>query len=170
MQNVLRLSDSGSRTRPGVVLGLSDSLLKGESRSPRTPQPSGDGWAADAQEEISYTIFGDPLPMPRARINRGRACAPPARILEAKERHREATELARPGGWDLEGVFAVYVLAYRGTARACDVDNLSKLVLDAIKGHAFRDDSLVQTLHVEKRIDRDDPRTEVRVVRLGGEQ
>lgn len=41
MQNVLGLSDFCSRTRPAFVLGLSDSPLKRESRSPRTPNRAG---------------------------------------------------------------------------------------------------------------------------------
>jgi Holliday junction resolvase RusA-like endonuclease len=115
---------------------------------------------------IAYTLFGEPLPMPRARIGRGRAYAPPLRIREAKERHAEAVSLSRPSGWSLEGSFALYVVCYRGTRRKCDGDNLQKLVADSLIGLAYADDSMVDVWHCEKRIDRDDPRTEVRVVRL----
>jgi Holliday junction resolvase RusA-like endonuclease len=120
-------------------------------------------------DSIAYTLFGEPLPMPRARIGRGRAYAPPLRIREAKERHAEAVSLSRPSDWSLDGSFALYVVCYRGTRRRCDGDNLQKLVADSLIGLAYADDSMVDVWHCEKRIDRDDPRTVVRVVRLGAE-
>lgn len=155
---------AGSRNRCRTVLVEPERDANGSNSSNR----SRNGWAEDAPS-ISYTLFGEPLPMPRARIGRGRAYAPPLRIREAKERHREATELARPSGWDLEGSFALYVVCYRGTRRRCDGDNLQKLVADSLIGLAFADDSMVDVWHCEKRRDSLDPRTEVRVVRLTGE-
>jgi Holliday junction resolvase RusA-like endonuclease len=155
---------SGHSGQGGVgVQGHGTLSLKRASKCPGTPEGAPD---PDAATYLEYTLYGEPVPMPRPRIGHGRAYAPPARVREAKAGHREAVELCRPAGWDLGGAFAVYILAFRGTARRCDTDNLAKTVLDAINGEAFADDSQVSVLHVEKRIDRDDPRTEVRVVRL----
>lgn len=103
--------------------------------------------------------------MPRASSNGGRRFTKP-RIRTEMARHLEAFDLGRPSEWRTDGRFAVYVVAYRGTARKCDGDNLLKLVLDALNKHAFDDDSQVDVMRVEKRIDRDDPRTEVRVFRI----
>jgi crossover junction endodeoxyribonuclease RusA len=124
------------------------------------PDPQG-AWAV-----IAYTLFGEPLPMPRPRVSRWGVKPPSDAVLELKQRHAEAASGARPNEWPMTGPVAVYLVCFRKTARACDVDNLAKLPLDALTGIAWVDDSQVVKLLVEKRRDEDDPRTEVRVVRL----
>lgn len=116
--------------------------------------------------ELAYTLFGEPLPMPRPRVGRWGVKPPSDAVLELKARHAQAGFLARPDEWPLVGPVAVYIVCHRKTARACDVDNLAKLPLDALTGVAWEDDSQVMKLLVEKRTDSLDPRTEVRVVRL----
>lgn len=109
---------------------------------------------------IEYVLYGEPVPLPRARVTRFGTFTP-KRARDAKARHTEAAGLAMPEGWPLDGRYALHVIAYRGTARRCDGDNLLKLVLDALNRSAFNDDSQVDVMHVEKRIDAAEPRTEV---------
>lgn len=118
--------------------------------------------------EIAYTLFGEPLSMPRPRVSRYGSGQVPESVRELKSRHAEAGTLSRPDGWSLEGRFSVVISVYKGTARACDLDNLAKLPLDALTGVLYADDSQIDRLFVQRAIDRDDPRTEVRVIRLEG--
>lgn len=127
---------------------------------------SGSDWAGGCiTDPVEYTLYGEPLPWSRPRAN-GRRHFTPQKVLDEQARHLEAFELGKPSGWRTDGGFAVYVVAYRQTRRRVDGDNLLKLVLDALNKRAFDDDSQVDVMRVEKRVDRDDPRTEVRVFRI----
>lgn len=69
---------------------------------------------------------------------------------------------ARPS-W---GEFSVQIdMEYVGEAPWLDLDNLAKAILDAIKGHAFHDNSQVARLLVERRAGERE-RISVRVERL----
>ena len=121
--------------------------------------------------ELEYTLYGEPRAWQRIGFRAGgRGGATPAIVRELQARHREAAELARPIDWPLGGRFAVHVVAYLGTRRRPDVDNLAKLVMDGIQGVAFDNDSSVERLVCERRHDPDDPRTEVRVIRIAEER
>lgn len=114
---------------------------------------------------LEYTLYGEPKAWSRAGSH-GSQRFTPAAVRVEQARHREAAELARPIAWPLTGAFVVHVVAYLGTKRRPDVDNLGKLVMDGIQGVAFENDNLVERLVVDRRLDRDDPRTEVRVMRI----
>lgn len=49
-----------------------------------------------------------------------------------------------------------------------DADNIAKVILDGLNGHAFRDDAAIINLSVEKHYS-DTPRVEVEVTTIGGE-
>ncbi len=61
----------------------------------------------------------------------------------------------------LVGAVTATILFYLKFDR--DVDNL-KLLLDSLKGFAYKDDSQVTELHIYKLKDKDNPRVEVEVV------
>jgi Holliday junction resolvase RusA-like endonuclease len=115
---------------------------------------------------IEYTLYGEPLPMPRPRVMRWGICKPSDAVRDLKARHREAAEGARPADWAMSADVAVHIGCFRKTRRACDVDNLAKLPMDALTGVAWNDDAQIVRLTIEKRMDREDPRTEVRVWRI----
>jgi len=52
---------------------------------------------------------------------------------------------------------------FMGNKRRCDLDNLVKTVGDALNGAAWEDDSQIIALFAAKLVDRERPRTELRV-------
>lgn len=67
----------------------------------------------------------------------------------------------RAGAVPLPGPVRVELRFWRANARPCDIDNLAKLVLDALNGACWPDDSQVVSLEAHKGVDRENPRTEV---------
>ena len=52
---------------------------------------------------------------------------------------------------------------YRSDSRRCDIDNLVKLVQDALNGVAYKDDSQIVGLMAAKHLDKEMPRTVVSI-------
>lgn len=52
---------------------------------------------------------------------------------------------------------------YFGTKRRKDLSNAGKLEFDALNGYLWKDDSQILKLITEKRYDKDNPRTELRI-------
>jgi len=50
--------------------------------------------------------------------------------------------------------------------RRRDVDNYNKLVLDSLEGIVYEDDKQIQSLKVEKRISAENPRIEIKIIKL----
>lgn len=118
---------------------------------------------------IAFTIPGDPVPQPRARVStRGgfaRAYVPAKHPVHA---YREAiADAARAAGAGVHGepVSVVIDLVWERPKShmrksgvkpdapvlpRADVDNAAKAVLDSLNGVAWEDDSQVQRLVVEK--------------------
>lgn len=120
------------------------------------------------QAEIRFTVPGNPIPWERvqattkAKGKRGRVMLFTApRTRRHQERIQREARLAkvRP----LVGDVRLEVKFYRATAQRCDVDNLSKSVQDALNRYAYDDDSQIVVLVAEKHVDRERPRTEIRV-------
>lgn len=111
---------------------------------------------------LEYELYGRPLSWSRAG-SKGSQRFTPSRVRVAQSRHREAAELARPDNWPLDALYSVRVVAHMPSAICPDVDNLAKLVMDALQGTAYTNDAQVVRLVVERRLDRSEPRTEVSV-------
>ncbi len=109
-------------------------------------------------------MLGEPVPKARARVT-GRGTYTPARTAHA--------ELA----WEwllkskcrtpITGHVIVEADFYLGNKRRCDADNLLKLFMDSANGIVWKDDSQVIEIHVSKHVDREQPRSEVRVWKVG---
>lgn len=67
----------------------------------------------------------------------------------------------------LDGPVVVTIAAYR-PRRIGDLDNLLKVLLDSIRGYAYRDDSQVVEIHARRADDKADPRVEIRVEAVTG--
>ena len=118
---------------------------------------------------IAFTVPGDPVPQPRARVStRGgfaRAYVPKTHAVHA---YRQAVaDAARAAGAGVHGepVSVVIDLVWERPKShmrksgvkpdapvlpRADVDNAAKAVLDSLNGVAWEDDSQVQRLVVEK--------------------
>lgn len=104
---------------------------------------------------------GNPIPMERPRVSRGRAFTP-TRTRAAVRSLAWDLRVARGMGADLRGPVALAVLFFRADRRRCDVDNLLKTVLDAgTEARLWLDDSLVRAVAARVAVDREAPRTAV---------
>lgn len=125
------------------------------------------GWAAEIGGGViliaAFIVEGEPIPKQSFRYRKGGGYAS-ARVKAHQDRIGWA---ARQAYDELEPslmLVVVDIAFYRKTKRRADLDNLTKCVLDAMKGIVFGDDSQVCRLRVEK-LDCDglEPRTCVRV-------
>lgn len=113
---------------------------------------------------VEFTVMGAPVSKERPRFGRGRRTYTPARTL-IYERAVRLSALSA-GVRRASGPVAVELRLYLPDARARDVDNLAKSILDALNGVAYADDSQVCELRATKEIDRARPRVEVRIEAL----
>lgn len=63
----------------------------------------------------------------------------------------------------LDEAFAVTMHFYHRTHRKQDIDNFNKLVLDALTGIVWKDDSLIDEMHLFKHVDKEYPRIELTI-------
>lgn len=100
-----------------------------------------------ADAHVGLWVDGEPIPKGRPRHNRGRTFTP-ARTLAAERVIRDAMYIEHP---DLKANdtdrFAVTLTFYIKHRRRRDVDNLAKLVMDALNNVVWEDDSQVVSLH-----------------------
>lgn len=116
-------------------------------------------------EPVSFIVPGDPIPQPRPRVYANGGVGKDPRVTRQKQATVMAARRARVQA--LTGPVAVSLRYYRATARRCDWDNLAKLTCDALNGVAWGDDSQIAHAQVTVSVDRERPRTEVRIEALG---
>jgi Holliday junction resolvase RusA-like endonuclease len=123
---------------------------------------------------LCFTAPGNPQPKerPRTFLRGGRAVTiTPERTREAERHVRECAMSAAllEGHVSFTGPVAVSCIFFRGDERRCDIDNLVKVVLDAINGLAYVDDSQIRMIAATKLVDKAKPRTFVAVTELPAE-
>lgn len=113
---------------------------------------------------VTFAVVGEPVSKERPRVVAGRTFTP------AKTKNAEAevafTFMRWARGWKLDGSFKVHCEFHCGTARRRDVDNMLKLVLDALNGVAYDDDAQVVEVSAVKVLRSASPRTIVTIERL----
>lgn len=123
-----------------------------------------------SQQQISFTIPGEPCAKGRPRFNRATGHA---RTPEKTSRYEQLVQLSymQHVGQDvtLQGPIKAYIRAYFSIPKSIsqrkrgqmisgdlkplkkpDADNIAKIVLDALNGMAYQDDKEVAVLLVEK--------------------
>lgn len=84
-----------------------------------------------------------------------------------KEMYAYLFKLARPKGWSPRMTYHVDVKLFFESRRKHDIDNYSKILLDAgMDGLVWVDDNQIASLHISKAIDKANPRIEVVVHRV----
>jgi crossover junction endodeoxyribonuclease RusA len=107
------------------------------------------------------------LPYPPSANRYWRAVPDRGVLLSAEARRykEDAGKQALAAGvHPVDGPVALTVTLYRPAKRG-DLDNRIKVLLDALNGIAYRDDSQVVELHAYRLDDKDHPRVEVQVIR-----
>ena len=112
---------------------------------------------------VRFIIPGDPRPKGRPRFGNGFVHTP--RETQRAE-HTVKAHARNAGARPMLGPVSVELRFWRATKRRCDVDNLAKLVCDALNGIAWRDDDQIADLRATKGHDPENPRTEVVVMTL----
>jgi crossover junction endodeoxyribonuclease RusA len=107
-----------------------------------------------------FTVTGNPIPKARPRVVHGHTYTP-AETTRAEQRVQMHARKARVRCTD-QPVF-LWLAFYRENALSCDLDNLIKLVQDALNGLAWKDDRQIVQVSALKAIDREHPRTEVEI-------
>lgn len=109
---------------------------------------------------VWFVVEGDPLPKERPRVVNGHTYTPDrTRTAETKIAAVAKMHHVRP----TVAPVRLIVAFYRASKRRCDLDNLVKLVQDALNGIAWVDDEQIVDLAASKRLDRDRPRTDIRI-------
>lgn len=107
---------------------------------------------------LRVIIPGNPVPKGRPRLGNGFVYTP--RETQRAE-HTVKAHARRAGAKPMQGPISIELRFYRETKRRVDVDNMAKLVLDALNGVCWRDDDQIASLMATKAHDPENPRTEI---------
>lgn len=112
--------------------------------------------------ELTFVFNGDPIPKGRPRHGRGHSFTP-KRTRDAEQAIRDVASELLPEPFNVP--VRVSVTFWCATRRRTDLDNLMKLVCDALNGIAYTDDHLIHSLRgrLHRRAVGETPRTEVRI-------
>lgn len=112
---------------------------------------------------VCFVVHADPKSKGRPRFAHGRAYTPKAtQDAEAVIRDAYLNATKMRDGYKFTGPLGVHIRFIAGTRHRKDIDNMVKLVLDALNGVAYEDDYLIQELTAEKYISTEEkPHTQV---------
>jgi Holliday junction resolvase RusA-like endonuclease len=121
----------------------------------------------------SFTIPGEPI----SPVNHYKARAVKIRnkwtammYLESKfKNYKQSVEEIVKNYSPISTPVKVEAIFYFGTKRRKDLPNSGKLEWDALNGFVWDDDSQILKLNTEKRYDKDNPRTEIKVFNFSSE-
>ncbi len=85
------------------------------------------------------------------------------RKYETELKNLAKKEMKKQGLSLLTTPITMDVVFYVIDKRRRDIDNLMKTVADALNKVVYKDDSLICVIHMQKRLDRDNPRTEIEI-------
>lgn len=121
---------------------------------------------------ISFTVSGNPIPKARPRRGRNGIWYTPQKTRDY-ERTVYMTAI-RVVPWETreamlahKGALRVNLRFFRDTYRACDLDNLAKVVSDGLNGILWRDDRQIKKLKASMEVDAQNPRVEIEIEAMG---
>jgi len=110
---------------------------------------------------VKFTVMGEPRSKQRPRVTQ-RGTFTPKETLEAEKRVRDGWRIAGEPKFDYQVI--VDLRFYNGNKRRRDIDNMAKLVLDALNKEAFDDDYQVVGVNMYKFFtDPEKARTEITI-------
>lgn len=114
---------------------------------------------------IEFTVLGEPVSKARARVT-ARGTYTPKKTRDAEKAIAEAFKQAAPKDWEPDSQHDFYVEAYfhNGNRRRRDLDNMMKLVMDALNKVCWKDDYQVVMMKASKRQDSAIPCTDVVII------
>jgi Holliday junction resolvase RusA-like endonuclease len=100
---------------------------------------------------VKFEVPGKPVPQQRPRVMRGGWAFDPAKCVKAKKAVRMiALAHANKMRWKASNSRFGVTLMFFGAHPLSDVDNLAKLILDALKGIFWIDDRQIDEIHAHK--------------------
>ena len=114
---------------------------------------------------IAFKVEGNPIPKQSFRYAgpKGAYSYQEPRVTAWEQSIGIAAKEAMQGQPPIVEPVTIHLNFYRKDARTCDIDNLSKAVLDGMKGVVYVDDKQVNELHLFKCTNRRVPHVEVTV-------
>ena len=133
----------------------------------RRPRPADRYVALDPPELVArFTVDGEPIPKARPRwAPRGGTYTAP-RTVRAEAHVIQSCFVQNPRLRPQDGLMGLEVQFHLAGLGRADIDNLLKLVADALNGIAWHDDRQVTRLSAELCLFAEQPRTEVAVWQL----
>jgi Holliday junction resolvase RusA-like endonuclease len=119
---------------------------------------------------VHFVLEGPPVPTPRPRVVAGHAFVGSA---EWKRYKRALTEAALEAfarltdEWPTDQGYELELTVASPDARRRDLENIAKAPADALNRLAYEDDSQIDRLIVHRLVDRERPRTELRLTVIG---
>jgi Holliday junction resolvase RusA-like endonuclease len=138
---------------------------------------------AEELTNISFTVFGSPVPKGRPRFTKSGRTFTPTKTRDYEEQVRRVAASKMSGRAPLKGALTV-TLSFRLEApksakkrleneggadwhiKRPDLDNFIKAVLDGLNGIAFNDDSQICQIYAEKHISIEPPQVFISIRRL----
>ena len=115
---------------------------------------------------VEFTVMGEPRSKQRPRVTT-RGTFTPKETVAAEKRVRDVWRLL--GVPKLEGQLVVQLQFFNGNKRRRDLDNMAKLILDALNREAFDDDYQVVGVKMSKYFTAAaNARTTVRIEEIAG--
>lgn len=110
---------------------------------------------------VSFRVYGEVLGKPRPRVNKNGRVWTPKKFKDYEKKIAE--EYVKAGGKLIEGEVGIEIEVHRQLPKSRpkkiqsepdtfkpDVDNIVKLILDALNGVAYNDDKQVTSIEIHK--------------------
>ena len=117
-------------------------------------------------DEIFLTFYGEPVSKQRPRMGKNGQAYTPKRTRDAEAVIADRWSEEVGGKFEPEARLGVSLQFVCANRRRKDLDNMAKLVLDALNGVAYDDDSQIDRLDMERVFTRFEPATRIAVWRI----
>jgi Holliday junction resolvase RusA-like endonuclease len=100
--------------------------------------------------QFSFRLEGPPVSKARPRVTL-RGTYTPAKTRTGEKALKLVAQSRRPADWPMDERYMLTIIVGVDNNRRADCDNFAKLILDALIGVAYRDDSQVDVLWIQRK-------------------